>query len=199
MPTSPGSDPAPTDPVYSYKSSVVGAPFEFRLAADALEWQRGRQQGRTLYREIRRIRLSFRPATTQNYRFLAEIWPTRGRKLPIASTSWRSLMEQERLDTAYNPFVIELNRRVGTAGGTPLLQTGSPPLLYWPGLVIFLGCALSLAALTVRALQVQAWSGALFVVGFLALFLWQGGNFFRRNRPGRYRADAVPTEVLPKV
>jgi hypothetical protein len=201
MPTSPASatESASAGPVYAYKPSLVGAPFEFRLAADALEWQKGRHAGRTPYDRIRRIRLSFRPVTMQNHRFLAEIWHANGPRLQIASTSWRSIMEQERLDAAYNAFVIELNRRVGAAGGAPLLQTGSPALLYWPGLIIFLGASLALAGLIVRAFQVEAWSGAAFVAAFLALFLWQAGNFFRRNRPGTYRADAVPAEVLPRV
>jgi hypothetical protein len=30
------------------------------------------------------------------------------------------------------------------------------------------------------------------------LFLWQSGNFFRRNRPGLYRPEALPAELLPK-
>src|SRR5262245_56055623 len=64
-----------SDPVYSYKASLLGAPFEFCLAADALEWRKGRHAGRTPYRDIRRIRLSFRPATMQSYRFIAEVWP----------------------------------------------------------------------------------------------------------------------------
>jgi hypothetical protein len=106
-------------------------------------------------------------------------------------------MEQERLDAAYTAFLTELNRRVGAAGGAPLLQTGSPALLYWPGVVILVGVLLALAALIARALQSQAWSGAAFVAAFLVLFLWQAGGFFRRNRPGTYRADAVPTQVLP--
>jgi hypothetical protein len=185
------------NPAYAYKPSLLGAPFEFRLAADALEWRKGRHAGRTPYDGIRRIRLSFRPATMQNHRFLAEIWPANGPKLKIASTSWRSMMEQERLDAAYTAFLTELNRRVGAAGGRPLLQTGSPPLLYWPGVLLFIGVSLALAALIVRALQSQAWSGAAFVAAFLALFLWQAGSFFRRNRPGIYRADAVPAQVLP--
>jgi hypothetical protein len=201
MPTSPvtPTESATTDLVYAYKPALVGAPFEFRLAPDVLEWCKGRHAGSTPYDRIRRIRLSFRPVTMQNHRFLAEIWHGSGPRLQIASTSWRSIMEQERLDAAYNAFVIELNRRVGAAGGAPLLQTGSPALLYWPGLVIFLGASLALAGLIVRAFQVQAWSGAAFVAAFLALFLWQAGNFFRRNRPGTYRADAVPAEVLPRV
>jgi hypothetical protein len=199
MPTIPvdQSEDAGVGPVYAYKPSLLGAPFEFGLAADALEWRKGRHAGRTPYDRIRRIRLSFRPATMQNHRFLAEIWLANGPKLQIASTSWRSVMDQERLDASYTAFVTELHRRVGAAGGTPLLQTGSPAFLYWPGVLIFVGVLLGLAALIVRALQTQAWSAAAFVAAFFALFLWQAGSFFRRNRPGTYRADAVPPQVLP--
>ena len=191
------SEVADSDPVYVYKSSLLGAPFEFRLAADALEWRKGRHEGRTPYDRIRRIRLSFRPATMQNHRFLAEIWVADGPKLQIASSSWRSMMDQERLDAAYTPFITELHRRIVAAGGSPLLQTGSPVFLFWPGVAIFVGVLLGLAALIVRALQTQQWSAAAFVAAFFALFLWQAGNFFRRNRPGYYRADAVPAQVLP--
>jgi hypothetical protein len=197
MPTNLADEDTEADAIYAYKPSLLGAPFEFRLAPDALEWRKGRHAGRTPYDRIRRIRMSFRPATMQNHRFLAEIWPANGPKLQIASTSWRTVMDQERLDSAYTAFLTELNRRIGAAGGTPLLQTGSPPLLFWPGVAIFIGVSLSLAALIVRALQTQTWSAAAFVAAFLALFLWQAGSFFRRNRPGIYRADAVPPQVLP--
>src|ERR1041385_2468928 len=80
------------DFTYSYKSSVLTAPFEFRLASDALHWGKGGLRGRTRYRQIRRIRLGFRPLTMQNHRFVAEIW-TDGPKLTIASTSWKSMVE----------------------------------------------------------------------------------------------------------
>ena len=200
MPPSPTDDAPVTtgDPVYAYKSSLIGSPFEFRLAADALEWRKGPREGRTAYDHIRRIRLSFRPMTMQSHRFLAEIWPDNGPKLQIASTSWRSMMEQERLDGPYAAFVSELNRRVGAAGGTPLLQAGSHPLVYWPGLAVVLGLGIAVVVLIVRALQVQACGGAAFIAAFLALLIWQTGNFFRRNRPGVFRPDAVPEVVLPR-
>ena len=57
------SESADGDPSYAYKSSLMGAPFEFRLAADALEWRKGTYAGSTPYDRIRRIRLSFRPMT----------------------------------------------------------------------------------------------------------------------------------------
>jgi hypothetical protein len=63
--------------------------------------------------------------------------------------------------------------------------------------LIFVGVALGLALLVVRALQADAKGGAAFIGGFLVLFLWQGGNFFRRNRPGLYHPEALPAELMP--
>jgi len=182
---------------YAYKSSLMGAPFEFRLAPDALEWSRGAAKGRVPYRNIRRLRLGFRPMTMQNHRFLAEIW-TDGPKLAIASTSWKSLVEHERLDAPYRAFVTELCRRIGAAGGQTMFQAGSPAVIYWLGVMVFVGASLALAGLVVRALQVQAWSGAAFIAAFMAFFLWQAGTFFRRNRPGTFRPSAIPDLVLPR-
>ncbi len=182
---------------YAFKSSLIGAPLELQLTDDALEWRKGSATGRAPYRRIRRIRLSFRPMTMQNHRFLTEIWPTDGTKLQIASTSWKSMFEHERLDAPYAAFVTELNRRVGAAGGQTAFDCGSPALLYWPGVVILCAATLGIVALAVRALSVGAFAGAAFIAGFLVLFLWQAGSFFFRNRPGTYRPDAVPKQLVP--
>jgi hypothetical protein len=58
--------------------------------------------------------------------------------------------------------------------------------------------ALAMGALIARGLAAGAWRGAGVVGAFLALFLWQGGNFFRRNRPGAYRPNDLPPELMPK-
>jgi len=183
---------------YAYKPSLLGTPMEFRLADDALEWRKGGQGGRAAYGRIRRIRLSFRPQTMQSFRFLAEVWPADGPKLQIASTSSKSLVEHERLDNEYSAFVTELVHRVGAAGGNTIFDHGSPALLYWPGVLIFAGASFAIAVLAVRALQTDALAGAAFIGVFLLLFLWQAGNFFRRNRPGTYHPDAVPPLLLPR-
>jgi hypothetical protein len=185
------------DPTYAYKPSLLGAPWEFRLTPDALEWSIGRHQGRTPYDRITRVRLSFRPVTMQTRRFVTEMWPAGGPKLSIASSSWKSVLEQEGRDQDYGAFVRELHRRIATAGAPAAFETGSPGLLYWPGLAVFVVVSFGLAALTLQALQIGAWAGAAFVGGFLALFLWQSGNYFRRNRPGRYRPEAPPEWLVP--
>ena len=185
------------DPVYSYKPSLMAAPWELRLKGDALTWRAGRHEGRVPYGRIARVRLSFRPATMQTRRFVTELWPADGRRLSIPSTSWRSMVEQTPQDQAYGDFIRELHRRLAAGGCAATLETGLPAMLYWPGLAAFAAVALALVALIVRALEVGELAGAAFVGGFLGLLIWQSGTFFRRNRPGRYRPEALPRELVP--
>jgi hypothetical protein len=183
---------------YAYRPSLLGAAWEFRLAGDGIDWAAGRKGGHIPFRAVRRLRMSFRPASMQSHRFMTELWADGAPKLEILSSSWKSMVEQERLDGRYTAFVAELHRRVALAAAPAHFEKGSNPLLYWPGLIVFIGVSLGLALLVVRALQVNAKGGAAFIGGFLALFLWQGGNFFRRNRPGRYSPEALPADLLPK-
>jgi hypothetical protein len=184
---------------YAYRPSLLGAPIEFRLTGNALDWTAGRRSGRVMLRDVRMVRMSFRPASMQPYRFITELWAEGAPRLEIISSSWKSMVEQERLDAGYVAFVSELHRRIAQAGAPARFVQGKQPMLYWPGLALFVVVGLMLAALVPRALQAHTLGGAAFIVAFLALFLWQGGNFFRRNRPGNYRPDALPPELLPKV
>ena len=190
------SDPA-ADPVYIHKPSLMGAPWELRLRPEALEWRTGRHEGRIPYARVTRVRLSFRPVTMQTRRFLAEVWSAGGPRLSIASTSWRSMVEQAAQDQAYGAFMRELHRRIAAAGATPAYDRGSPALLYWPGLAVFVGVVAGFAVLIVQALNIGAYGGAAVVGAFFALFAWQGGTYFWRNRPGRYRPDALPADLVP--
>jgi hypothetical protein len=193
-----GTSPAPRDELhYAYKPSLVSPPYEFQLAPDALYWRMGGRSDRIPYGGIRRVRLSYRPLTMQSHRFLAEIWPAEGRRLSIASSSWKTIAEQERLDGPYVAFITELHRRMRAAGTSAVFETGSPPLIYWPGFAVLVLASLAMAALIVQALRTDQPAGALFVGVFLAVFLWWGNSYFRRNRPGTYRPDALPPEVLP--
>jgi hypothetical protein len=190
------SSNAAADLAYSYKPSLMGAPYEFRLHPDALEWRLGPRAGRVPYRAIRRVRLSFQPATMQGRRFVTELWAADAPKLAIVSTSWRGLAEQAAQDTAYAGFVRELHRRLAAAGSTADFDAGRPPVLYWPGLVVFAAAVAALVLLTVHALLTGAWTGAAVIGGLGALLAWQSGAYFWRNYPGRYRPDALPARLL---
>src|SRR4029079_7196741 len=62
------------EPTYSFRPSVLGAPRNFRLSTGAIIWDAGRHSGQIDYARVTRTRMSFRPAGTQNHRFVTEIW-----------------------------------------------------------------------------------------------------------------------------
>jgi hypothetical protein len=193
--TGPGSG-EPDDPYYSYKPSLMGAPWEFWLRPDALEWRAGRHQGRTPYENITYVRLSYRPITMQTNRFLTELWSTNGPRLMIASSSWQSMVEQGSQIEAYGAFVRALHIRLADGGRTHF-QAGVAGFLYWPGLAAFAAVVLATVALVVRAMLIGEWPAVALLGGFLALFAWYSGRFFQRNRPRPYRPDAVPADLVP--
>lgn len=191
-------DAAPPGSSYVYRPSVMGGVCTFRAAPDALHWSIGRHSGVLDYKTIRRIRLSYRPVSLANYRFVAEIWADGLPKMIIASTTFKSIFEQGRQDADYLALIRALHERLRAHGAMPALETGSPPLIYWPGVLV---CALMFAALPVvawRTAQTGATGAALLVLAFALLCIWQVGGFFYRNRPGAYAADALPMQVLPK-
>jgi hypothetical protein len=199
MITDPGNTAGEGAVSYSYRPSLLGAAWEFKLVGDGIDWAAGRKSGHIPFRDIRRVRMSYRPASMQSHRFMTELWADGAPKLEILSSSWKSLVEQERLDKPYATFVAELHRRIARAAPPARYEQGNHPLLYWPGLIAFVGVSLGLAFLIVRALQADTMGGAVFIGAFLVLFLWQGGNFFRRNRPSVYNPLDIPKELLPRI
>jgi len=183
---------------YTFRPSLRGGPREFKLASAAIEWVAGGRSGSVAFCDIRRLRMSYKPASMQSQRFVTEIWADGTAKLMIISTSWKGMFEQERQDKSYAAFIAELHRRIARTGAPVRCEQGGHPLLYWPGLVAFAGVALASAVLIVRAVQIGALGGAAFIGAFLALFLWQGGNFVLRNWPGVYRPDTPPAQLMPK-
>jgi hypothetical protein len=187
---------ADSDPHYAYKPALMGGASQFWLRPGGLEWHVRSATGVVPYARVDRVRLSFRPVTAQPYRFLTEVRAP-GARMTIVSSSWKSMFEQERQNDAYRAFVIELHRRIAAAGGSAQFVSGYGAPLYWVGLAIFTATVFGFAVMILRALLTQVWAGAGFVAAFLALFLWQVGGYFRRNRPGTYRPDALPPLLLP--
>lgn len=196
--STPSPNAAGASAAYSYRPSLLGAPWEFKLNGDGIAWVAGKKTGEVPFRAIRRVRISYRPANMQTHRFVTEVWADGAPRLRIVSTSWKNMMQQERLDKSYSAFVAELHRRIAQSVAEPIFAQGLNPLQYWAGVVVFAGVELGLAALAVRALQADAKAAAAFIAAFAALFLWQGGDFIRRNRPGVYRPDALPALLMPK-
>jgi hypothetical protein len=72
---------------YAYRPSLLGAAWEFKLAGNGIDWTAGRKAGHIPFRTIRRLRMSYRPASMQSHRFMTELWADDAPKLEILSSS----------------------------------------------------------------------------------------------------------------
>jgi hypothetical protein len=182
---------------YIYKASLIGSAHRFELTDDGLAWHIGGKSGVWPYPDIAAIRLSYRPVSMQPRRFRADIDRVGGGRIVLLSTTWTTVTLMAPQDRDYRAFITQLHRRLKEAGSTAELVGGLRPVLYHLAVAMLAIVAVAIGGLLIRALSTGEWAGALFLVGFAALFWWQIGGFVRRNRPQRYTFDALPEELLP--
>jgi hypothetical protein len=143
------------------------------------------------------MRLSFRPVSMQARRFRADIENRDSRRISIVSASWQSAALMAPQSAAYRAFITALHARLATAGSTARLTVGLGRTAYVAALIAVALLAVAMMGLLVRALVIGEWAGALFLIGFAALFAWQVGGFITRNRPRSYTFADIPDALLP--
>jgi hypothetical protein len=188
---------AATSVRYAYKASLIGAAHQFELTDAGLSWRVAGRSGIWPYADIAAIRLSYRPVSMQSHRFRADIDHIGGGRLPILSTSWQTAALMAAQDRDYRAFITQLHKRLGEAGSRAALRGGLGPRVYAAAVILLTVVALAMAGLLVRAIATGEFTGALFLIGFAALFGWQVGGFVRRNRPRTYAFDHLPEALLP--
>lgn len=181
---------------YLFKSSLAGGAKQLTLTDAGLNVQATKVALWPL-ESIAAIRLSYRPASMQAWRFRADIATQSGQSIAVYSTTWHSISQMARQDDSYRAFILELHRRLAQINSSARLIAGINPVLYIAGLVVMALIGISIVGLFVRALITAEFAGALFLAGFGGWFVWQIGGFMRRNRPRSYTFDALPTDVLP--
>jgi hypothetical protein len=182
---------------YAYKASLIGSAHRFELTDAGLAWHVGGKSGLWPYAEFAAVRLSYRPVSMQPRRFRADIDHAGGARVSVLSTTWQTVTLMKPQDSDYRAFITELHRRLEQAGSRAALIGGLKPGLYAAGVALLALVAIAITGLLARAAATGEWGGALFLVGFAALFGWQIGGFVRRNRPRRYTFDDLPEELLP--
>ena len=182
---------------YAYKASLIGSAHQFELTDAGLSWQISGRSGVWAYTDIASIRLSYRPSSMQSRRFRADVEGRDGGRITILSTTWQTASLMAPQDHGYRAFMVELHRRMKNAGSRAALVGGIGPKTYGAALVVLTLLAIAMAGLLLRALFIAEFTGALFLLGFAALFTWQIGGFVKRNRPRSYSFDDLPGELLP--
>jgi len=182
---------------YAYKASLVGAAHQFELTDSGLTWRIAGRSGTWPYADIAAVRLSYRPVSMQARRFRADIWNRNGGRLRLLSTSWQTATLMAPQDHLYRDFIVALHQRLRDSDSTALLTGGIGRTAYFAALALIGLVTIAMVGLLVRALSTREFTGALFLLGFAALFVWQVGGFLVRNRPRQYRFDELPVALLP--
>jgi len=182
---------------YAYKASLIGSAHEFELTDAGLSWRVGGRSGVWAYGDIAAVRLSYRPVSMQSRRFRADIENVAGNRIAVLSTTWQTVSLMAPQDHGYRVFIVELHRRMRDAGSKARLIGGLGPKTYAAAVTMLVLLAIAMLGLLVRAVATFEWTGALFLVGFAALFTWQVGGFVKRNRPIGYSFDRLPVALLP--
>ena len=182
---------------YAYKASLIGSAHRFELTEQGLSWHIGGRSGLWPYDEISAIRLSFRPVSMQQHRFRADVTHTSGRRIAILSTSWQTAALMAPQDNGFRAFIVELHARMAKVGSRAVLTAGLGRTAYAAVLAFLAVLTVVMTGLLIRALAIGELAGALFILGFAALFAWQVGGFIRRNRPQTYGFDRLPKQLLP--
>jgi hypothetical protein len=182
---------------YAYKASLIGAAHQFELTEDGLSWRVAGKSGLWPYAGISAVRLSFRPISMQARRFRADIDRSGGGHIAIVSTSWQTAALMAPQDRDFRNFITQLHARMRAAGSRAELSGGLRPGIYSVAIGFLALVAFATASLFIRAIWTGEFSGALFLIGFAALFSWQIGGFVRRNRPRAYTFDHLPDALLP--
>jgi hypothetical protein len=182
---------------YAYKASLIGSAHRFELTDEGLSWHIAGRSGLWRYGDISAIRLSFRPVSMQQHRFRADLSHTVGGRIAILSTTWQTAALMAAQDHGFRDFIVELHGRMSRAGSRARLTAGLGHTTYAAALALLAMLAVAMAGLLIRAVAIGEFTGALFIVGFAALFTWQIGGFIRRNRPRTYSFDRLPESLLP--
>lgn len=182
---------------YAYKASLIGSAHRFELTEEGLCWHSRGRSGLWPYDEISAVRLSFRPVSMQQHRFRADVSHSSGRRIAILSTSWQTAALMAPQDNGFRAFIVALHARMAKAGSRAALSAGLGRTAYATVLAFLAILAVAMAGLLIRALIIGEFAGALFILGFAALFAWQVGGFVRRNQPRSYTLSHLPESLLP--
>lgn len=190
-------DTPSANPSYRFRPRIVGGEHVFSLTPDALEYESSGRFERIAYRDIARVRLSYRPANMTLYRFVTDIWPREGKKLALVSVSASAPFHFESKGAAYRAFLLELFRRIGTVQPAFRIETGMARWRWLPAAAFGIATLVALLYVLGRALLDAQYSLFAVCLVFGVIFAAQIGTVLFRNRPRSCGIDSVPVEVLP--
>lgn len=195
-------DDVSAPPAYVARANVLEYEAIWRLGADALELQGGPAAApdaimRLPYRDIVGVRLSYVSPRVGPAAYRCDLRMRSGQRIALRSTHYAGIADFEDRAATYAPFVRALIARVAAANPSASFRSGRRPVVYWAEHLFLLAMiALLVFVLSVTGfapLSESSWAKLWIIVGSIPLLL----VYTRKNWPGRFKSDAIPTDVLP--
>jgi hypothetical protein len=188
---------APPTLVYEHRAKPYAQEARFEMKPDVLAVTQGSRSGDFAYRDIDLVRLLYKPRNTTNEGYQAKLYRKDRRTVGLTNLTWKSLVDLDRQDEAYSTFVRALISRIAADNPSVVLEAGMPR---WLHTLTALAGGIAMVALVfvgIQALRQGGWPMALMTLAIGAYFVWWTSRYLGRNRPRRFRPDAIPPDVMP--
>lgn len=190
---------------YAFQPRLGASGTEITLAGDVLTYTMGPREGRIDLRDVAGVSLLFLPAKFAQSSFEMRLRTWDKRRLKVSSVSRVSLTQIKNQAEAYTVFVEAVHRRLAhldTSGailGHPkvVFTGGYSHIRWWLTAVVGLVALAVLVGIFGMALIDRQWPFAAFVAALSAFTALPTVEMITRNKPVRYRPDAIPPELLP--
>lgn len=147
---------------------------------------------------IHEVRLAYEPTRFQSNRFRCYIEGTSGRRATLQNEHFAGFASfDDRTDT-YLDLVRALIPRTARANPSCAFKTGTSPLNWWMQAAFLAVCSAILALALVFLYAVIGWLVIVKLI-LLAFLVPMAVRWFRKNRPGTFTPDAIPSGLLPKA
>ena len=166
------------------------------LTPKALQWHDDKgASGEIELSKVKEVRLRFEPSRAETRRFAMHI--NAGTTTTITNINYRGVMDFEARSDEFRNFVIAFHKALASTNPSVIYHQGSTTGAYIGNVLLSLFVfGIIIFAFFFFLFAGVVWVALVKLVIILALIPTLI-RFLKRNRPGTYRPDDIPAELLP--
>lgn len=181
------------------RSSALEPERTWKLTGDTLHaCNRGGPDLTIPLANIREVRLTYEPTRFQTNRYRCHLTHTSGQRTVLQNEHFAGIASFEDRTASYLELLHALIPRTAAANPSCVFKTGTSPMNWWLQAAFLTLCFALLALALVFLYTAIGWLVVVKLV-ILAFLIPVAVRWFRRNRPGTFTPDAIPTGMLPQI
>ena len=190
-------DAGPAALTYRYGPKPAAPPVTLTLTPTTLVVDSGRRVDNVRLNAVEHVRLTYAPRSFGQNAYRTKLTLSDGKTVVFASVNWKSMVEAERQDEVYTPFLRGVLLAVARANPKARFLSGKPSAAWLATVVLGGGTLAAILLLIGRALQAGSYGAAGIgaVVGIIGIV--QIGPMLWLNRPGSFDPRRPPEHLLP--